>query len=199
MGYLYTSLLVNVISEDTFIYNLAFMSCMKVLTFLEKISEDKDFKAWQESHDTSYLVHVFFNEDEQTKPIWQAGYYNTDDTITSFSYVDNKLEIIQDESVFKKDDNKILTLSLEDISIDYDDALETAIAKQKESYGGHDPVKIISVLQHLQTGQVYNFTMITQTFQTLNVKLHSNTKKIIEHKLYSLMDLGEIQPGEKDK
>ena len=103
MGYLYTSLLVNVISEDTFIYNLAFMSCMKVLTFLEKISEDKDFKAWQESHDTSYLVHVFFNEDEQKKPIWQAGYYNTDDTITSFSYVDNKLK-----RQFEKERNEMI-------------------------------------------------------------------------------------------
>ena len=44
---------------------------------------------------------------------------------------------------------------------------------------------------------MYNFTFITQTFQTLNVKIDSKTGDVIEHKLYSLMDIGKVEKGGK--
>mgnify|MGYP001459339813 CR=1 FL=1 len=163
---------------------------MRVNEFIEKVVNDSRFQEWKKNHQDSYIVHVFFEEVGM-----QIGYYNKDDTMTSFSFENDELKITESEEIFKKDDKKLLKLDRDKIKIDFNQGLEKAKKLQQEYYKGHDPVKIISVLQHLAIGQVYNFTMITQTFQTINVKINTDSGEVIEHKLYSLMDLGEMKPG----
>jgi hypothetical protein len=163
---------------------------MQLLRFIEAVEGAEAFKEWKKTHSESYLVHLFFQEENR-----EIGFYNVDDTITAMHFEKDTLIVGDEDKIFKKDENKILPLNKQEIKIEYEAALESATELQKKTYSAHDPIKTMCVLQHLEQGQVYNFTMITQSFQTLNVKVDAQSGEVLEHKLYSLMDLGSVEPG----
>tara|TARA_Y100000310_G_C20698903_1_gene827840 strand:+ start:174 stop:680 length:507 start_codon:yes stop_codon:yes gene_type:complete len=167
---------------------------MQLLRFIEAVEEAQAFQKWKTSHTDSYLVHIFFQDDKR-----EVGYYNKDDTITTLHFEKEELKVGEEDQIFKKEEHKVLPLNKNEVKVEYGAALESAQELQKKNYSAHDPIKIICVLQHLEQGQVYNFTMITQSFQTLNVKVDAESGEIQEHKLYSLMDLGTVEPGKGGK
>ncbi len=160
---------------------------MKIKEYISEIEKQEKFKEWKKRHKESYLAHVFFDGSS-----FEAGYYNKDDSITTVKINDSNIEIDEEKEIFKKDKKAVKRLDISGVNADYDEAERAAKKLQQENYSGHEPIKVICVLQNIDAGQVYNFTFITQTFQTLNIKVDSKTKKIIEHRLYSLMDIGSV-------
>ncbi|MBW3022928.1 hypothetical protein KY308_02405, partial [Candidatus Woesearchaeota archaeon] len=59
-----------------------------------------------------------------------------------------------------------------------------------EKYKTHIPIKRIAILQHLPIGQVWNITYVTQSFNTLNIKINAETKEIVSDKLVSIVQFG---------
>ncbi|MCK4521009.1 MAG: hypothetical protein KAU20_00415, partial [Nanoarchaeota archaeon] len=58
---------------------------------------------------------------------------------------------------------------------------------QKTEYKGNDPLKIIVILQNIESKTLYNITYITQTFNTLNMRVDAGNKKILKKELTPLM------------
>ena len=156
---------------------------MKIKELIKTLEESKEFKDWKKDNKDSYFVHIFVM-DSQSK---QIGYYNPkNNKITSF-IIEKPIKIMPEEDPFKKEKTKIKQLDIEKVKLDYDKALETAKSFQKEKFSEHKPIKTIAILQNLLNKNLWNITFVTQSLNTLNIKIDAATKKIIEHKLTSLM------------
>jgi len=162
---------------------------MKIKELLKGLDTSKDFQAWRKKNPASFLAHVFKMIDEANKDDWQVGFYNPDDTITTFIVTKDDVKALPEAEIFKKPDAKIMQLDMDDIKIEMGDAIEKARNLQKKEYPKELPTKEIIILQKLDIGQLYNITLVTQSFNTLNIKVDAKTGKVIKHKLISLVDL----------
>ncbi|MBW2981796.1 hypothetical protein KY343_02845 [Candidatus Woesearchaeota archaeon] len=160
---------------------ILFKDALKVL---EKSSE---FKNWKKKNPNTYLSYGFYVI-ENIDVNWKIGYYdNKKDKLTSFD-VGSKIKIEPDEEVFKKKEKKVEKLDLNDIKLDIGDAISIAQGLQEEEYATEKPTKIIAILQKIDVGQVWNITYLTQNFNTLNFKIKTETGRVLEKKLTSLME-----------
>ncbi len=161
---------------------------MEILDILKRLEQDKGFKEWKGKHKGSFLAHVFKMLDDANRDDWQVGYYNKDDTITTFIITETDIKIAETENIFKRPDAKIKELKKEGIKTDIAEALQTAEKIQATEYKQEIPFKIITILQNLDVGQVYNITYVTKSFKTLNIKVDSKTGKVKNKSLKSIMD-----------
>ncbi|MBU1004734.1 MAG: hypothetical protein KJ561_02815, partial [Nanoarchaeota archaeon] len=136
----------------------------------------------------SFLAHIFKLLDEANQNDWQIGFYNKDDTITSFIITPNEIKKAAAENIFKRPEAKIEPLDEDKIKIDITKALEIAEKTQVKDYKQETPSKIITILQKLNMGQVYNITYVTQSFKILNFKIDAVNGKVLKTKLENIMD-----------
>ncbi len=165
---------------------------MEVLDALQQLEKEDAFKKWRKSHKGSYLAHIFVDEG-----IWQVGYYNANDSITSFELNDGSIAIHPESEIFKENPAKIRALDKDAVKVTYAEAIAAAQEVVRQTYHEDDILKRIAVLQHLDQGQVFNITFVTKTMSIINVKVDSAKKQIIEHHISSLMDLGKVEKGGK--
>ncbi len=161
---------------------------MEIKEIIKRLKEDEGFKKWKRGHKNSFLAHVFKMLDDANKGDWQIGFYNEDDTITTFLLTENEIKMIKPTQIFKKPGAKILKIDENRIRIDICKALEIAEKTQVKEYEGESPIKIITILQRLDIGLVYNITYITQSFKILNFKIDANNGKILKKTLESIVD-----------
>jgi hypothetical protein len=157
-----------------------------ILSLLEMLEKDETYKKWRKNHKTSYLCHCLkmMNEEEG----WHMGFYNENDTITSFLVGKDFVEIADESEIFKEPGAKVKPLSVEDIKFDDDKALEIARGVLSKNYPKEVVLKSVIIIQNIDIGQVYNVTFITMAMNTVNIKIDTKTKKELEHKITSLMD-----------
>jgi hypothetical protein len=156
-----------------------------------KLETSKLFKEWRKDNPKSYLAHVFRMFDEANEKIWQFGYYNDDNTITTFILEDDVKEVPHQE-IFQKEKHKLEKLDVKKIKLDFSKALAKAQGVHSKKYSKHPIMKKIVILQTLDKKQVYNITFVTQTMHTLNVHVDSSSGKILREELISLMDIAKI-------
>jgi len=161
---------------------------MEITDILKKLEDNKEFKEWKKEHKDSFLAHVFKMLDDANKDDWQIGFYNKDDTITSFMITPNDIKIADTQNIFKRPEAKIQKLEKNKIKIDITEALQTAEKIQVKEFKQETPFKIITILQKLDIGQVYNITYITQTFKVLNLRIDSSNGKVLHKKLTPIME-----------
>ncbi|MFH1641803.1 MAG: hypothetical protein ABIC04_02795 [Nanoarchaeota archaeon] len=162
---------------------------MQAKEIINRIENDEKFKEWKKENYASSLVHIFKMFDEANKDEWQVGFYNPDDTITTFVLLPEGIKIIPPVEIFKKPDAKVLKLTIEDVKIEMDNALLTAKKFQEKEYPREIATKEMVILQKLELGQVYNVTFVTHAFNTLNIKIDSRSGEVLKHELISLTDL----------
>jgi hypothetical protein len=158
---------------------------------LKQLESAKVFKDWKKENKESYFSYAFSmvrgkNELED----WQLGFYDKKkDKVTTFVVKKDDVDVRLEEDVFKKQETEVKEINMEQAKLGIDAALKKANEFQKEKYSKELPAKIILILQNLPgLGNLWNITYVTQTFNTLNMKISSSTGKILEHKLMPLMD-----------
>ena len=161
---------------------------MEIKDLIKRLEESKEFKDWKEKNKDSFLAHIFKMLDDANKDDWQIGFYNKDDTMTTFIITPADIKIAETENIFKKPEAKIQKLDLEKVKVDITKSLETAEKIQTTEYKQETPFKIITILQKLDLGQVYNITYVTQTFKVLNFKIDAKNGKVLKKKLQTIMD-----------
>lgn len=161
---------------------------MEIKDTIKRLKDSKEFKEWQKKNKDSFLAHIFKMLDDENKDDWQIGFYNKEDTITSFILTPKSIKIADSENIFKKPEAKIQKLDEEQIKIDITEALQTAEKIQTTEFKQETPFKIITILQKIDIGQVYNITYVTQTFKVLNFKISSETGKVLQKKLTPVME-----------
>ena len=162
---------------------------MKVKEIIEELESRIEYKDCKKEKPDSFLAHIFNMDDEANKDSFQIGFYNIDDSITTFILGKNKCEVIPNAEVFKKPDSKVKKLEIEKVRIETDEADDIASALMKNKYQNESSTKRILILQSIDIGTIYNITYITQSLNMLNIKIDAETGEIKEEKLSSLMDL----------
>ena len=154
---------------------------------LKILEKSKEFKDWKNNNKDSYLSYALFVLDEKDIP-WKIGFCNKNNKITSFN-VDKKMTIDSEDKAFQKERKKIKAINLDNLKLTLADAVKIATELQKEEYTTENPKKIIAIIQNLDIGQVWNITFLTQSFNTLNMKIKSDTGRIIEKKIQPLFGM----------
>jgi hypothetical protein len=162
---------------------------------LKEVEKHKLFLDWKKKNKESYLAHVFRMLDEANKDMWQFGFYNPDDTITTFILNKEDVKEVPQEQIFHKERKKLPELSLEEIKLSFEEAVGKANELHDKKYKQHPVMKTIMILQKIEDKQVYNITFVTQTFNTLNIRVDAGEGKIVHEKLTSLMDIAKFEKG----
>ena len=162
---------------------------MDVKDAIASLEASDSFKEWKKKNPSYSLAHIFRMLDEPNENIWQIGYFSgrKNDIVTFIMHQDS-ISITHPEEAFKDPGKMIKPLDIGLIKLSLAEALEKANEFRREAYKGQAPVKTIVILQNLDSGQVYNITLITDSFKTLNIKVSSLDGEIVSHHLHSLMD-----------
>jgi hypothetical protein len=170
---------------------------MQLQEKLSELEKSDEFASWKKDNKNSYLAHVFRMFDEENKNIWQFGYYNKDDTITTFMSESGSVKKTPEQNIFKKDKAKVPKLDVKSISVDFLDAMKIADSVYSEKYSKHPLLKSFAILQKIGEECVFNVTYVTQTFNTLNIHIGAADGQIKKEKLASLMDMVKVEKGLK--
>lgn len=126
--------------------------------------------------------------DEANKGLFQIGYLDPKtDKVTSFTYGNKEVQVNPESEVLKEPEATIFPLDIEKVEQDEEQVLRIVDEFVKLEYPKVMAVKRFYILQHLDIGQVFNFTIVTMDFKTLNLKIDVTTGEMLRHSLKSLL------------
>ena len=161
---------------------------MKFSDACEQLFESKIFKDWKKKYPDDFLAHGFFLDDELNKEMWQIGLYNQEkDTMTSFFVSPKEITKSDSSEIFKRPDAKIEVLDLKELGMSSDDALEKAKKLQQQKYAADIPQKMFMIVQTLEGRAVFNITLLTTSFKTINIRIDGKKGKVLLEKVTPLM------------
>jgi hypothetical protein len=167
---------------------------MTIPDVVTKIENSDLFARFKEEYDDAYLAHAFSMQETGSEPAWQLGYYlPKKEKLVVFTA--DPLERLPEDEAFNKGE-PIKKLSLKEVTTTYADAKEAALAKFHKEFPAEDITKVIAILQHLET-QVYNFTLVTRSFNMCNVRVDAASGEIVAFEMRSIMSLRQSDEGEK--
>ena len=154
---------------------------------LKKLEESPEFKQWRKKSKSTYFSYAFRIPQEMPNE-WQLGFYDRkSDKITTFVINEVDVKIRPEEEIFKKEDTKINEVQLGNVKITFDNAVMKAKEFQEKNFPKDRSIKTIAILQNLpELGNVWNITYVTESFNTLNMKIDASNGKILEHNLSSV-------------
>ena len=161
---------------------------MDLKTALKKLEESKDFREWRKKNKNTYLSYVFKIPQEMGTNDWQIGFYDKKkDKITTFVIGGSDISIRAEEEIFKKEDMKVNEIQINKVKLTFDTAIEKASQFQQKNFPKDNCIKTIAILQNIhQFGNIWNITYITESFNTLNMKINAENGNVLEHNLSSV-------------
>jgi len=163
---------------------------MELKATLNKLKNNQIFNKFKNNNKNAYFSYAFKLLGEKDFDGWQFGFYTKEnDKVTTFAVNEEKIEINQEEEVFKKPSMSVNEINLDKIKLSLEKILEKVEAFRKKTYPKELQEKIIIILQNLDDfGNIWNITYITKAFNTLNIKSSAENGKILQHKLSSIFD-----------
>ncbi len=154
------------------------------------LKNSDEFKEWKGKNPETYLSYAMYVvEDEDDN--WKIGYYHKEhNKVISFD-VGEKIKVEPEDKVLKEKNKTVGKIDAGKVKHDLSDAVTTAVNLQKEEYATEAPKKIIAILQTLEGEQVWNITFFTQSFNTLNFKIRSESLRVIDKKLQPLFKMDQ--------
>jgi len=159
---------------------------MEIKEIIDGVMSSPAYKGWDKKEHHK-LAHVFKMVED---PGWQVGFVSGENIVT-FTLSGADVAMGEPQEVFKKPGDKVAELAIDKVKIDWKEALEKAKEFQQGEYPNEFIFKTFFILQTLGE-PVYNITMVTKTFKTLNIRVSAETKEVVSHKSDSLLDLGKI-------
>lgn len=171
---------------------------MKLRDVVEKLESHSEFEEWKKTHKECYLAHAFMMMDKANENIWQIGYYNQKtDKITTFIIERDDIKISPEMNIFKKPGCNIEKLDISKVKIGTVAAIEKAEGIMEKDYPKANPVKMFFIIQNIpEQGHVFNITFITQDFKAVNVRISSETGKVLYHKVENILDIKKGGSGQ---
>ena len=151
----------------------------------KRLLDSKEFKSWVKKNPDSYLCSCFNARDGINDSFWNFDFYNPNDRITTFG-VAEEIIVNENQEIFKHDKDRVAKINLDDVKINLDKALELIKLPEGEQF-----VKTISILQFKDI-LLWNITMISASFNILNVKINAETGEEAYRNLGSVMDFRKI-------
>lgn len=161
---------------------------MDLKAALQKLEQSQHFRKWHQKNKGTYFSYAFKIPQEMQKDEWQLGFYNSKNgKITTFVMLNDDIKIRPEEDVFKREETKISQIELDKIKTSFDDAIKKANEFQNKNFPKDRSVKTIVILQNMpELGNIWNITYVTESFNTLNMKIDASNGRILEHNLTSI-------------
>ena len=161
---------------------------MDLKSALKKLEGSRDFKKWRQKNKKDFFSYAFKIPQEMSSE-WQIGFYDAKkDRITTFVIGETSIKIRPEEEVFKREESKISEVKIDKVKVAFDNALEKAEEFQSKNFPNNKSIKTIAILQNMQSlGNIWNITYITESFNTLNMKIDASTGKVVEHNFASIL------------
>jgi len=99
-----------------------------------------------------------------------------------------QFEIKPADDIFKKQDAKVEELSLDNVKISQDQAIELFKENFEKYFPGQKLGDGFLILQKYKDQTSWNFTFISKAVQFLNMKFDSSTGEVIDHQVVDLID-----------
>lgn len=163
---------------------------METIQLLKDLEQKDEYKKWKKGNKDAFLSYVLRVIENPPNNEWQIGFFNKKNgKITTFTLDNNKVRIDNDEDIFKKEEDIIKRLEIGKIDYSLIKAAKLAEEFQGKNYPSEKPIKIISILQNLpELDNVWNFSFITKSFNTLNIKVSAETGRILKHSLSQIFE-----------
>jgi len=160
---------------------------MELHAALSTLQEDSSFGQWKAKHKEAYLSHAFKMFQDQHNE-WQLGYYHPKtEKITTFLVSPNTVQQREAEEVFKQEERHVQQLELTKDILSLKEVISITQQFQQKQYPKDKSMKTIALLQSIpEYGSVWNITLVTQAFNTLNMKVHPTSGEILDHKVSSI-------------
>jgi len=161
-----------------------------------KITEHEKFDV----SDNAYLCHFFimppnsfnslFHDIDLKDTEIHVGYFNKEtNKIFSYKLLNEDIEKVPEQDVFKKDDDEIEEIKLDEIKINLDKVLEIVNKEINENFPNTIPIRTIIVLQKIKGfGLVWNITIMRTDFKALNIKVDASSGEIVFTSCEGLLD-----------
>ncbi|MBN2052443.1 PepSY domain-containing protein [Candidatus Woesearchaeota archaeon] len=163
---------------------------MNIKDALKKVEASRAFKQFRKEHKDYYLVHCFAMVAEGEKDYkWELGYYSEKrDKLVVFE-AGQEITMRPEEDAFKKE-GTIKKLELGKVKASVAKVLKACDELVQKKYPGKSITKRIIILQNLET-QVYNITLVTLSFDILNIRVDAVSGKILSDNIQNIMSLGK--------
>ncbi len=163
---------------------------MKLDDVLANLESHQEFADWKKKNSSCYLAHAFLMMDKANENTWQVGYYNPKtDMMTTFILEGDKLQISPEMNIFKRPGCTVDALDPKKVKIGSVQAIECAEQVVSENYPKISPIKMFFIIQNVKDeGHIYNVTFITQDFQAANIRISTETGKVLCHKIEKILD-----------
>ena len=155
---------------------------------LKKLEESPDFRKWHHKHMDAYFSYAFKILQEMKPDEWQLGFYNTKkDKVTTFVINNSEVNMRPEEELFKKEEAEVNEIEIDKIKLPFDGIITKAKEFQERNFPKDRSVKTIAILQNMpELGNIWNITYVTESFNTLNLKIDASSGKVLEHNLASI-------------
>ncbi len=163
---------------------------MDVHAAIAKVEGSEAFKGFSAKEKGAYLVHAFSMHSAGGEPEWQIGYYLPErEKLVVFKA--EPLERMPEDEAFNKGE-PIKRLDMEKVKITPEEAEQRALALKEERFPAETVTKVILLLQRLET-QLYNLTLVTSTFNILNVRVDAASGEVLASAFRSIMSLRQSE------
>jgi uncharacterized membrane protein YkoI len=164
---------------------------MNLKQISKNVESSKAFKSFIKAHPDYFLAHCFsmLVEGEGEKDIkWELGYYSEKtDKVVVFE-TEPKINMRPEEDAFKKD-GTIKKLDIGKIKLNISKTLKICDEVVDKKYPNRSITKKIIILQNLDK-QIYNITLVTISFDILNIRIDAATGEVLSDNIQSIMGLG---------
>lgn len=152
---------------------------------LDRLHKHKTYTEWKKVHPHHYLAHGFQMRGGGADH-WQIGFYDKDtDRITVFELAEEITA--QPPSQIFKETGLVKELNHETVALDEEEAVAIADKYRAVNYPNHNPLRTMILVQHLERGQIWNITFVTNSFAVCNIKIDAATGEVVAASCDSLI------------
>jgi hypothetical protein len=151
---------------------------------LKRLQGDEGFKTFLREHPSAFLAHAFWSNNQ-----WQLGYFH-DDTMTTF-VIETEIKQLKDQEILRTE-HEIKRLDDRAVGVTMVKALEIAEVERKKHYPAEMPLQTFFIIQDLGKGPIYNVTLFTKSFKTINIKLSAKDGTVLKHSVAALFEMDKF-------
>ncbi len=161
---------------------------------VKTVTGSDEYKAFSKENPEYRLAHAFSMHAPGEGFAWQFGFYSSK-TKKLVVFKTAPVEKLPEDDAFNKGE-EIEALDLTAVKLSPEEAERKAFGLKEEKFPAEQVTKVILVLQRLDR-QVFNFTLVTMTFNILNVRVDAASGEIVSAEMRSIMSLRRKEDDEK--
>jgi hypothetical protein len=158
---------------------------MDLMTAISVVESSEVFKVFSNEHPKRYFAHAFSMERPEDPFRWQLGYY-APDVKKLFVFKAEPVEALPADDAYGE--AAIKRLEMKDIKVKPDEAKRVALGLKQQRVPAEQVTKVILIIQNLDR-PLYNFTLVTSTFNILNLRIDAKSGEVLSTEMRSIMSL----------